>query len=65
MKLLKNPIFWGFVLFLGGMIVGGIGWDRHDSTLPWRTQGSTTIIVIGVVMIVAGIAIFFTKGNRK
>lgn len=65
MKLFKNPLFWGFVFFLGGMIVGAIGWDRYDSTLSLRAQGSTAIIVIGIVMIVTGIVIFFTKGNKK
>jgi hypothetical protein len=45
----------GFGLLLGGMIVGAIGWDKYDSTLPARTQGSVTLIVVGVAMIIGGL----------
>lgn len=66
MKLIKNPIFWAFVLFLGGMIVGGIGWDKHDSTIEARTHGSVVMIIIGIAMIVVGGVMFFTvKGNKE
>lgn len=63
--MLKNPIFWGAVLFLGGMVVGGIGWDKYDSTLESRAHGSISLIAIGVAMIITGALIFFTKGNKR
>lgn len=65
MKELKNPVFWGFVSFLGGMIVAGWGWDKNESTIPERTHGAVAMIVIGCVMIVAGTAIFIIQSNRK
>jgi hypothetical protein len=65
MKLLKNPIFWGFVGLLGGMIVAGWGWDKYDSTLPERTTGSITMMIVGCVMIVVGLLIFFTSRGEK
>lgn len=61
----KNPIFWGFVLFLGGMIVGGFGIDWDQSQIVSRAAKSTALIICGSVMIVAGIAIFFSFWNRK
>lgn len=61
----KNPLFWGFVFFLGGIIIGAIGWDRHESTIPERAVGSVAIMTIGVIGIVLGLFIFFTKGNKK
>jgi hypothetical protein len=65
MKQLKNPLFWGFVGLLGGMILAGWGWDKHDSTIPERTVGSVPMMVVGVAMILAGLLIFFLYGNRK
>lgn len=64
MKLIKNPIFWAFVLFLGGMIIGGWGWDKNESSIPARTPGAVVMIVTGCVMIVAGLYIMFTYGSR-
>lgn len=65
MKLLKNPVFWGFVGLLGGMIVAAIGWNKNESTIPENTHGAVTLIIIGCVMIVMGLLIFFTAGNSK
>lgn len=61
----KNPILWGVVLFLGGMVIGAIGWDKYDSTLPARTQGSVALIILGIIMILAGLVIFNTKGRKN
>lgn len=65
MKLLKNPIFWAFVGLLGGMIVGGIGWDKHTSTLAERTHGGVFLMVTGVVMIIVGLLIMFLLGTKR
>jgi hypothetical protein len=65
MKELKNPLLWGFASLLGGMIIGAWGWDKYESTIPARTAGSVTMMVIGVAMIVIGLLIFFIGGNRK
>jgi sulfite exporter TauE/SafE len=53
----------GFGSLLGGMIIGAIGWDKYESTLPWRTQGSVFMIVLGCVMIAFGL--FIIKINTK
>lgn len=65
MKLLKNPIFWAFFLLLFGMIIGGWGWDKHESTLAERTTFSVPMMVGGCAMILVGLVIMFTQGNRK
>lgn len=62
---LKNPIFWFVVvLFFGGIIVGGIGWNLNESTIAANAKWGW-IRWVGVAMIVAGAIGFFTKGNRK
>lgn len=53
----------GFSSLLGGMIVGAIGWDKYDSTVAARTQGSVLLIIIGVAMIIGGLAVI--KANTK
>lgn len=62
---LKNPIFWFFgVMFLGGMIIGGWGWDKETSTILERTKGGVTMMIIGGLMIVGGVIGFLTfKGD--
>lgn len=65
MKELRNPVFWGFIGLFGGMIIGGWGWDKYESTIPERTTGSVTMMVTGVLMIVVGLLLFFTAGNKK
>lgn len=55
----------GFGSLLGGMIVGGIGWDKYESTLPWRTQGSVFMIILGIIMIVGGLATIKAFGGKK
>lgn len=62
---LKNPNFWALVLFAGGMIIGGWGWDKYESTLPERTQGSVFMMVAGGVMIVAGLLVWAINSFRK
>lgn len=61
----KNPLFWCFVLLLGGMIIGGWGWDKNESTIPSRTEGADFMMISGVVSIVAGLIGFYILGNRK
>jgi len=65
MKELKNPVFWGFIALLGGMILAGWGWDKNESTMPERTVGSVPMMIIGVAGIITGLLIFFIQGNRK
>lgn len=65
MKELRNPVFWGFVGLLGGMILAGWGWDKNESTIPERTQGAIPMIIIGCVMIVTGLLIFYIASNNK
>lgn len=61
----KNSIVWGVLFFFGGMVVGGLGWDKYESTEAARSQGSVIMIVIGVAMILIGLSIFRIKGNKK
>lgn len=65
MKLLKNPVFWGLVLFAGGMIVGAFGWIKEDSTIAADTKGSVFMMVTGGAMIVAGAIIWAVVSKRK
>ncbi len=53
----------GFGSLLAGMIIGGIGWDKYESTLPWRTQGSVFMIIAGVALIIIGLVTL--KVNTK
>lgn len=55
----------GFGLLLGGMIIGAIGWDKYDSTIPARTQGSVLLIVTGVAMILGGVATIKLNSSNK
>lgn len=65
MKLLKNPIFWGFIGLLGGMIIAAWGWNKNESTIPENTHGAVALIVTGCIMIAGGLIIFFTASNKK
>lgn len=62
---LKNPVFWGAVLFAGGIIVGGIGWAKNEAIETSVTYGAGVVIGLGIAMIIAGGVIMFTQGNRK
>ena len=65
MKLLKNPVFIGLVLFAGGMGLGAWGWIKNESTIASHTHGAVTMIVIGCAMIVAGLIIWATASSNK
>lgn len=65
MKILKNPLLWGFISFLGGMIIAAWGWDKNESTIPGRTEGAITMIIVGVAMIIVALFIFFVLGNKR
>jgi hypothetical protein len=53
------------ILFLGGMIIGGWGWDKNESTIPERAKGGAAMMWVGGAMIAIGGVGFFTFGNRK
>jgi TRAP-type C4-dicarboxylate transport system permease small subunit len=53
------------ILFLGGMIIGGWGWDKNESTIAKRTRGAVPMMIVGCSMIAAGSIGFFAFGNRK
>jgi sulfite exporter TauE/SafE len=55
----------GFGSFLLGMVLGGIGWEKYESTLAWRTQGSVFLIVLGVALIIIGLAVINIYGGKK
>lgn len=65
MSELKNPTFWGFVSLLGGMILGGWGWDKYESTIATRTHGSVAMMIMGCVMIVGGLLTFYIVSNTN
>lgn len=53
-----------FGLLFGGMIVGGWGWDKYDSTLPARTQGSVAMMILGSAMIIVGLVVMKAFGGK-
>lgn len=60
----KNPMFYFVASFILGMIIGGWGWDKNDSTIPARTHGGLTMMIVGSVMIVGGLlGMFLWKGK--
>lgn len=61
----KNPLFWAAVAFIGGLALAAWGWDKNESTIAARTHGAVTMIITGCVLAVAGLAYFFTGGNKR
>ena len=61
----KNSGYIGFGLLLFGMIVGAIGWNRNESTIPARTHGAVFMIVLGVVMIVGGLVTLAANSSKE
>ena len=51
-------------LFFLGMIIGGWGWDKHESTIAKRTKGSVAMMWIGGVMIGAGLLGMWRLGGK-
>lgn len=61
----KNPIFWSAAAFVLGIVLGIIGWDKNESTIPARTVGAVPIIIAGCILIAGGLYGFFTFGNKR
>jgi len=41
--------------FFIGMIIGGWGWDKNESTIPERTHGAVAMMWIGGILIAGGL----------
>ncbi len=63
-KELKNPIFYFALSFLLGMVIGGWGWDKNESTILARTEGGVLMMIVGSVMISVGLIGFFTYKSK-
>lgn len=61
----RNPIFWCLVAVAIGAVLAVIGWDKNESTIPERTHGAVTMIVIGCTLLVGGLLGWQLFGNRK
>lgn len=62
---LKNPVLWSAIAFVGGLILAAWGWDKNESTIAARTHGAVAMIIVGCVLVAAGLIGFFTVGNRR
>lgn len=62
---LKNPALWAVASFILGMAVAAWGWDKNESTIAARTHGAVTMIVVGCVMIVAGLWGMYSVSNSS
>lgn len=62
---LKNPATLSLLSFGLGMLIAAWGWDKNDSTIAARTHGAVAMIVVGCVMIVAGVIGMISTSNRK
>lgn len=60
----KNPVFWSFILFLGGILVAVIGYLKNESTIATATKGSVFLMVLGGFMFVAGVIGMFSYWKR-
>lgn len=61
----KNPVFWSLMVLLLGIGLGVWGMIKADCSGPNCWVGSGFLEWTGGILIVAGIAGFFTLGNRK
>lgn len=64
-KEIKNPIFECLLAICAGAVIGVIGYLKFDSTKAAATHGSVTMMVIGGVLVVAGLVGWQIFGNRK
>lgn len=51
--------------FILGMIIGGWGWDKNESTIPKRTKGGVFMMWTGGIMIAGGLIGMALIGGRK
>jgi TRAP-type C4-dicarboxylate transport system permease small subunit len=60
-----NPVLLACVIaFFLGMIIGGWGWDKNESTIPERTKGGVAMMWTGGIMIVSGLLGMFLLGGK-
>ena len=62
---LKNPATLSLLSFALGIIIAAWGWDKNESTIAARTHGAVAMIVVGCVMILAGIIGMAVVSNRR
>lgn len=61
----KNPMFYFVMSFFLGMVIGGWGWDRNESTIIARTHGAVPMMIVGSIMIAVGaVGMFVYKGKK-
>jgi LPXTG-motif cell wall-anchored protein len=61
----KNPIFYGLIAVVLGIVLIIWGWDKYESTSAIRAQGSTAMMVAGGLSLLAGLTIWFTYNKKK
>lgn len=52
----------GFGLMGGGLFIAGWGWDKWESTIPARTEGALTMMIVGCLMFFVPIIYLFATG---
>jgi len=55
----------GFGSLLSGMIIGGWGWDKFESTITARTHGSVFMIIVGVALIIIGLLALNLSSQKR
>jgi hypothetical protein len=62
---LKNPATLSVLSFALGIVIAAWGWDKNESTIAARTHGAIAMIVVGCIMILAGIIGMASVSNRR
>lgn len=61
----KNKWLYVAAAMLGGLIIAGIGWDKYESTIPERTNGSVVMMVIGLIMFFGAVGYLAINTNGR
>jgi DNA-binding transcriptional regulator of glucitol operon len=61
----KNKWFYVLVAMIAGLVIGGWGWDKYESTIEARTHGSVFMMVTGALLFVGAVIMLATGSNRK
>jgi hypothetical protein len=60
----KNPLAYYIVSFFLGMVIGFIGWQMNESTSMSTARFGVPVIILGAIMIAAGLIGMFTYKKK-